>query len=95
MKKIGIIGLGYVGLPLAIEFGKQKDFETIGFDVNAQREADLIKGNDKTGELSRRSIKNSKNLSFSKNSDALKDLDYYIVTVPTPITKITNLIILY
>ena len=87
MKKIGIIGLGYVGLPLAIEFGKQKDFETIGFDVNAQRVADLIKGNDKTGELSRRSIKNSKNLSFSKNSDTLKDLDYYIVTVPTPITK--------
>lgn len=83
--KIAVIGLGYVGLPLANEFGKK--YETIGFDINRKRIAELGEGNDRTLELSAEQLKSSKNLRFSCEFDAIKDCDVYIITVPTPIDR--------
>ena len=62
--KVGVIGLGYVGLPLAVELGKQ--FSTVGYDINSERIEALIKGIDNTGETSKRNIKSAlRNISFS------------------------------
>ena len=83
--KIGIIGLGYVGLPLAVEFGKK--YQTIGFDVSASRINDLINGIDITGETSKLKIKSSLQLSFSSDIDDLSSCNIYIISVPTPINK--------
>jgi UDP-N-acetyl-D-galactosamine dehydrogenase len=83
--KLAIIGLGYVGLPLAVEFGKKRD--VIGFDTNSKRIEDLKKGIDSTLEVSKEKLKNSKNLEFTKISDDLKKCNFFIVTVPTPIDK--------
>lgn len=82
--KIGIFGLGYVGLPLAVEFSKKHN--VVGFDVNEERVKDLIQGNDKTLEIKRRNIQNKK-LHFTSKLFDLKDCNYYILTVPTPIYK--------
>ena len=81
--RIGIIGLGYVGLPLAVEFGKH--FDTIGFDVKADRVAELRAGRDSTLETSRDELKSAARLSFTTDLNALKSCRAYIVTVPTPI----------
>jgi len=81
-KKIAVIGLGYVGLPLAVEFGKK--FEVIGFDINQTRVKELESGIDSTLELSSVELAES-NLVFSSNVDELKGANVYIVTVPTPI----------
>ncbi len=81
-KKIAIIGLGYVGLPLAVEFGKK--YQTIGFDINQLRIKDLMSGTDSTLEVSERELKNT-DLAFSCNESDLKGSNIYIVTVPTPI----------
>jgi UDP-N-acetyl-D-galactosamine dehydrogenase len=81
-KKIAIIGLGYVGLPLAVEFGKK--FEVIGFDINQPRIEELQGGNDATLEVSSDELA-ATNLTFSSDTEALKSADVYIVTVPTPI----------
>jgi UDP-N-acetyl-D-galactosamine dehydrogenase len=81
-KKIAIIGLGYVGLPLAVEFGKK--FDVIGFDINQPRIAELQGGNDGTLEVSSAELAVT-NLTFSSNIEALKSANVYIVTVPTPI----------
>lgn len=83
--KIGIIGLGYVGLPLAIEFSRK--FPVVGFDVNKDRILDLQNQIDSTNEVDIADLKNNKNLIFSSSSIALKNCNFYIITVPTPINK--------
>ena len=82
---IAVIGLGYVGLPLAIEFSKKHN--VIGFDISSSRVASLQKGMDKTNEVSTSVIKNSKNLVFTDDKKLLKKPTIFIVTVPTPIDK--------
>ena len=84
---IGIIGLGYVGLPLAIEFNKQ--YPTVGFDKNKDRINQLKEGTDKTLELSREELKASK-LTCTFKPRNIADCNVYIVTVPTPVDKYNN-----
>jgi len=81
--KIAIIGLGYVGLPLAVEFGKK--YQTVGFDINQTRINELISGIDSTLEVDFLEVAESRLLSFSADVDKLKQSNIYIVTVPTPI----------
>ena len=81
--RVGVIGLGYVGLPLAVEFGKH--FETVGFDVKPNRIAELAAGRDSTLEVDRKELKSAKYLSFTTNLADLKKCRVFIVTVPTPI----------
>ena len=81
--KIGVIGLGYVGLPLAVELGKQ--YPTVGFDINEKRVAGLKSGNDSTRETSSGEIASATALSFSTDVNDLNDCNVYIVTVPTPV----------
>ena len=81
---IGIVGLGYVGLPLALEFSKI--YQTIGFDINKNRINQLKKGKDKTNEIELKHL-SRKNLLFSSNINNLSKCNTYIITVPTPITK--------
>ncbi len=83
--KIAIVGLGYVGLPLAVEFGKYLD--TVGFDIDTERVEELKAFQDRTLEVLSEEIKSSKNLSFSHDLSNIKDSNIYIVTVPTPIDK--------
>ncbi len=80
---IAIIGLGYVGLPLAVEFGKK--YQTLGFDINQARIEELKNGTDNTLEVSDEELAATKNLNFSCTVDELKSANVYIVTVPTPI----------
>ena len=86
--KIAIIGLGYVGLPLAVEFGKK--YECIGFDINKKRIDELNKFIDKTNELTSEEIKKSKLLNFTHSIKDLKHCNIYIITVPTPIDEYNN-----
>ena len=81
--KIAIIGLGYVGLPLAVEFGKK--YETIGIDINEARVEELKKGYDRTLEVDEEELKSAKKLTFTTNFTDIKECNIYIVTVPTPI----------
>jgi UDP-N-acetyl-D-galactosamine dehydrogenase len=83
MDKIGIIGLGYVGLPLAVEFGKVID--VVGFDINRDRIKELIGGFDRTREVDAEELGSSKKLKFTSESNELKSVNYFIVTVPTPV----------
>ncbi|MBT1690208.1 nucleotide sugar dehydrogenase [Dawidia soli] len=85
MEKIGIIGLGYVGLPLAVEFGKK--LQVVGFDINQDRIAELRKGHDRTLEVEPEELKSSKGLTFSSDTSDLKDVNYFIITVPTPVDE--------
>jgi UDP-N-acetyl-D-glucosamine/UDP-N-acetyl-D-galactosamine dehydrogenase len=85
MEKVGIIGLGYVGLPLAVEFGKVLD--VVGFDINKDRIEELKKGFDRTREVTAEQLKPSAKLSYSSASADLKDVNYFIVTVPTPVDE--------
>lgn len=85
MEKVGIIGLGYVGLPLAVEFGKVID--AIGFDINTERIEELKKGFDRTKEVEEADLKASKKLSYSSDLNDLKTVTYFIVTVPTPVDE--------
>jgi UDP-N-acetyl-D-galactosamine dehydrogenase len=85
MERIGIIGLGYVGLPLAVEFGKV--LEVIGFDINQSRIDELKKGIDRTLEVDNDEFSLSKGLSFTTNPEDLKKVNYFIVTVPTPVDE--------
>ena len=80
---IGVFGMGYVGLPLAIEFSKK--FKVIGFDTNKKRIADLNNNIDKTKEVTKKELINSKNILFSSNLESLKKCKIFIVAVPTPI----------
>lgn len=83
MEKIGIIGLGYVGLPLAVEFGKILD--VVGFDINQSRIEELKNGIDRTLETEKAELLASTKLSFSFNLEDLRKVNHYIVTVPTPV----------
>ena len=84
-KKIGVIGLGYVGLPLAIEFGSRRS--VIGFDVNKTRINQLTKGEDVTLEATQEEIRNAVFLNFTNKLEDIKECKIYIITVPTPIDK--------
>ncbi|QJR81995.1 Vi polysaccharide biosynthesis UDP-N-acetylglucosamine C-6 dehydrogenase TviB [Alteromonas pelagimontana] len=84
-KKIAVIGLGYVGLPLAVAFGKHR--ETVGFDINKKRVEELKSNRDHTLEVSEEELKEAKLLSFTADSSLLSGCDVIIVTVPTPIDK--------
>lgn len=81
--KIGVVGLGYVGLPLAVEFGKH--YKTVGFDIKPSRVAELKKGRDSTLEVDRAELRSAKHLSYSTNLKDLRKCNVFIVTVPTPI----------
>ena len=83
--KIGIVGLGYVGLPLAIEFSKC--FPTRGFDTDAERIRELGKRFDRTGECSEKELKNAPQLHLHHEEDALAQCNVYIVAVPTPVNE--------
>src|SRR5690606_24702962 len=96
--RIAVIGLGYVGLPLAVEFGKK--YDVLGFDINTERVAELQAGKDRTQEASLQDLKTamalkqktasdtaSIGLSFSSNTEDLRGYNTYIVTVPTPIDQ--------
>lgn len=83
--KIGVIGLGYVGLPLAVEFGKK--YPVLGFDINQKRVDELTAGHDATLEVSDEELQDIKQLTFSCNKQELANCNIYIVTVPTPIDE--------
>ena len=82
---IAVIGLGYVGLPLAVEFGKKR--KVMGFDINQTRISNLKEGLDNTLEISLQDLKNASYLSFTSNKDDIKNCNIFIVTVPTPIDE--------
>ena len=82
---IGIIGLGYVGLPLAVEFGNL--YKTVGFDTDQSRINELQDGHDKTLELDHNHLQGSKHLEFTSDQELLNTCNIYIITVPTPIDK--------
>ena len=83
--KIGILGLGYVGLPLFIEFSKH--MHVVGFDINKKRIEDLNNHYDTNLDITKSQLKNISNSIFTNKKDALSDCNIYIVTVPTPIDK--------
>ncbi|WP_278856267.1 Vi polysaccharide biosynthesis UDP-N-acetylglucosamine C-6 dehydrogenase TviB [Kerstersia gyiorum] len=81
--KLAVVGLGYVGLPLAVEFGKKRP--VIGFDINKKRIAELQQGTDSTLEVSNEELAEAHQLSYTADVNALREANVYIVTVPTPI----------
>ena len=83
--KIAVVGLGYVGLPLAVEFGKK--YNTLGFDINSKRVAELQGGTDHTKEVEPDELKKAEKLNYSADVADLDEANVYIVTVPTPINK--------
>ena len=85
---IAVIGLGYVGLPLAVEFGKH--INTIGFDIDYSRIKELAAGHDKTLEVDEEGLKSASKLRYTANAEDLVEANVYIVTVPTPIDKHKN-----
>src|SRR5260221_502330 len=85
MEQIAIIGLGYVGLPLAVEFGKT--LEVIGFDINHLRIEELRNGLDRTLEVDRNELGAARHLTFSSDEEDLKRVTYFIITVPTPVDE--------
>lgn len=87
-KKIAVIGLGYVGLPLAVEFGKK--FDVIGFDINESRIQELQSGKDSTLEVSPQELISSLKLSFSNQLTDLTSCNVFIVTVPTPVDQVNR-----
>ena len=84
-KKIAIIGLGYVGLPLAVEFGKSR--EVFGYDIDTKRVEELQRNIDATLEVTSKELKSLKNTTFTDKLSDIKDCTIYIVTVPTPTDK--------
>jgi len=85
VQKVAIIGLGYVGLPLAVEFGKV--LPTVGFDINVNRVNELRSGQDHTLEVSSEELAQSTRLTFESDITCIRDANFYIVTVPTPIDE--------
>ena len=81
--RIGIVGLGYVGLPLAVEFGKK--YPTVGYDIHEGRVAELKGGTDSTLECSEEELAEASHLRYTSNVEDIADCNFYIVTVPTPI----------
>ncbi|WP_104470715.1 Vi polysaccharide biosynthesis UDP-N-acetylglucosamine C-6 dehydrogenase TviB [Acinetobacter indicus] len=86
--KIAVIGLGYVGLPLAVEFGKK--VPVIGFDIHKKRIEELQSGQDHTLEVSPEELQQANQLSYSANLDDLKSCNFFIVTVPTPVDHVNR-----
>lgn len=86
--QVGIIGLGYVGLPLAVESGKL--YSTVGFDIDQDRIKELKSGKDRTLEVSIEELRASEKLNYSNNASDLANCNFYIVTVPTPIDEYKN-----
>jgi UDP-N-acetyl-D-galactosamine dehydrogenase len=86
--RIGIIGLGYVGLPLAVEFGKH--FPTVGFDIKKDRIAELENGTDSTLEATSEELRAAERLTYSADVKALAECNTFIVTVPTPVDKVNR-----
>ena len=84
MIKICVIGLGYVGLPLCLTISKK--YETIGFDINSKRISNLKKKRDKNNEFKKNEFKNKK-IKFASKISEIKNCNFYIICVPTPITK--------
>lgn len=84
-KRLAIVGLGYVGLPLAVEFGKH--FDTVGFDIDAQRVAELSSGHDRTGESSSEELASATRLRLSTAAADIASANVFIVTVPTPVDE--------
>ena len=82
---IGIVGLGYVGLPLAVEFGKK--YPTLGFDINVARVQELVSGKDSTLECTSEELVSATFLQYTNQLESLKGCNFYVVTVPTPITE--------
>lgn len=85
--RLAVIGLGYVGLPLAVEFGKHRS--VLGFDINTARIAELQAGRDSTLEVEPHELATASQLRFSSQSTDLKDCQVFIVTVPTPVDQAT------
>lgn len=83
--KLAIVGLGYVGLPLAVEFGKKRS--VVGFDINAKRVAELQSGQDHTLEVEPEELRQASHLSYSTDLEVLRNCNVFIVTVPTPIDE--------
>ncbi len=83
--KISIIGLGYVGLPLALEFSRY--YSVVGFDIDIDRVKDLKKNIDKTGEVKKATLFNNKSILLTSDWRKIKNSDYFIITVPTPVNK--------
>ena len=83
--RIGVVGLGYVGLPLAIEFGKH--FGTVGFDIKRERISELRAGRDSTLEIDRNEFRAADKLQFTFEAQDLKNCTVFVVTVPTPIDE--------
>ena len=83
-RKVSVIGLGYVGLPVAVEFGKNE--RIVGFDINARRIAELKRNVDHTGEVSSRDLK-AANVLYTSNPRDLRRADFHIVAVPTPVDE--------
>jgi UDP-N-acetyl-D-galactosamine dehydrogenase len=83
--KIAIIGLGYVGLPLAVEFGKK--YKTVGFDIDQNRIQELSSFYDRTLEVDEHGLRGSIHLTYASNSELIKDCNVFIITVPTPVDK--------
>jgi UDP-N-acetyl-D-galactosamine dehydrogenase len=81
--RIGVIGLGYVGLPLAVHLGRR--FPVLGFDINNQRVMELERGHDRTRECTEEDFREAQKLRFKSNPEDLKGVNFFIVTVPTPI----------
>ena len=84
--RLAVIGLGYVGLPLAVEFAAIRN--VIGFDLNQRRIDDLIQGYDQTGEVNRDELDNARHLNFTSNIEDLASCNCFIITVPTPIDEL-------
>ncbi len=85
---IAIIGLGYVGLPLAVEFGKK--YKTIGYDINRKRIEELNEGNDRTMEITKEQLSASTHLTLINDLSPVGECNFFVVTVPTPIDKNNN-----
>lgn len=83
--RICVVGLGYVGLPLAVAFGRR--YPTVGFDVNAARVDELKSGVDRTLEVDEEKLCSAKNLSLASDPDAAKECNFFVVSVPTPIDR--------
>src|SRR5690606_18995703 len=85
MDKIGIIGLGYVGFPLAVEFGKVMD--VVGFDISTARIVELERGHDRTREVELAELAEAKGLTFTSNIEVLRQVNIFIVNGPTPVDE--------
>ena len=81
--KICVVGMGYVGLPLAVEFGKK--YETVGFDVDEERIQELVNHKDRTNEVSTAELASVDNLTFTHSTEYISTAQIYVITVPTPV----------